>query len=270
MSLELAPLLGTLLVAGALIGVLAGLFGVGGGAISVPVFFDVFRIVGLTDEVAMPLAVGTSLAMIVPTSVLSARQHAARGTLDPAVLRAWLLPVLAGVVAGSALARFAAPELFQGVFVCVASLLATRLLFGAGRRPLRDTLPGRAAMSAYGVAIGLSSALMGIGGGALSTIVLTAHGRSMIQAVSTSAGVGALIAVPGAIGYALAGWGKPGLPPDALGYVSTLTLALTLPTTLLTTRFGVGMAHALKRETLSRLFGVFLLVVVARFLATWV
>lgn len=262
---SLAPLLIALLVAGALIGVLAGLFGVGGGAISVPVFFEVFRIVDLADEVAMPLAVGTSLALIVPTSVLSAYQHAQRGTLDMAVLKAWWLPVLCGVAVGAALARDAEPELFQIVFVCVASLLSVKLLSRTGQWRLRDTLPGRVAMSLYGILLGLISALMGIGGGALSNIVLTAHGRSMIQAVSTAAGVGTLIAVPGMLGYMLAGWGKPGLPFDAVGYVSLLTLALTLPTTLLTTRLGVRMAHALKRETLTRLFGVFLLLVVVRF-----
>ncbi|MGI9293156.1 MAG: sulfite exporter TauE/SafE family protein [Pseudomonadales bacterium] len=264
--LSLAPLLGALLLSGAVIGVLAGLFGVGGGAISVPVFFDVFRIVGLVDEVAMPLAVGTSLAMIVPTSVLSACEHARKGTLEVAVLKAWLLPILSGVAIGAALARVAQPALFQGVFVVVAGLLATKLLFGMGNWQLSDTLPGRFAMSIYGVVLGLASALMGIGGGALSNLVLTAHGRSMIQAVSTSAGVGMLIAVPGTVGYMLAGWGKPGLPFDAIGYISMLTLVLTLPTALLTTKLGVRLAHSLTRETLTRLFGVFLLLVVLRFL----
>ena len=218
----------------------------------------------------MPLAVGTSLALIVPTSVLSARQHAQRGTLDMAVLKAWLLPVLSGVAVGAVLAREAEPELFQIVFVCVAGLLSVKLLSGTGQWRLRDTLPGRFAMSIYGILLGLISALMGIGGGALSNIMLTAHGRSMIQAVSTSAGVGVLIAVPGTLGYMLAGWGKPDLPFDAVGYVSLLTLALTLPTTLLTTRLGVRMAHALKRETLTRLFGVFLLLVVVRFVVALV
>jgi len=263
---SLAPLLVALLLAGALIGVLAGLFGVGGGAISVPVFFDVFRIVGLADSIAMPLAVGTSLAMIVPTSVLSARNHARKGTLDVAVLKSWLLPILSGVAIGAALARSAQPALFQGVFVAVAGVLAAKMLLGLGNWQLRDTLPGRLAMSIYGVVLGLASALMGIGGGALSNLILTAHGRSMIQAVSTSAGVGLLIAVPGTVGYMLAGWGKPGLPFDAIGYVSVLTLALTLPTALLTTKLGVRLAHALTQETLTRLFGVFLLTVVVRFL----
>lgn len=261
-----APVLGALVVSGAVIGVLAGLFGVGGGAISVPVFFDVFRIAGMVDGVAMPLAVGTSLAMIVPTSLLSAREHALKGTLDLTVLKAWALPILAGVTIGAGLARHAQPALFQLVFVLIATLLAVKLLVGKGPWLLRDSLPGTITMSTYGFTLGIVSSLMGIGGGALSNMVLTAHGKTMIQAVSTSAGVGLLIAIPGTIGYILAGWGKPDLPVDAIGYVSLLTLAVTLPTTLLTTKIGVRLAHTMSRATLTKAFGIFLSMVAMRFL----
>ncbi|GGD27668.1 sulfite exporter TauE/SafE family protein [Sinisalibacter lacisalsi] len=253
-----------LVLAGALIGVLAGLFGVGGGAISVPVFYEVFRLTSVPEGVAMPLAVGTSLAIIIPTSIVSARAHARRGTVDFALLRSWIFPVLVGVVAGSVIARFAPSELFQIVFVAVASINAVKMLVGGNWR-LRDSLPGRAATALSGAVIGLLSALMGIGGGAISNLFLTLHGRSMREAVSTSAGVGVLIAIPGAIGYMAAGWGKPGLPFDAIGYVSVLTLLVTLPTTLLTTRFGAGLAHAIPKELLTRLFGLFLLLVSIRF-----
>lgn len=265
-SLEtLLPVLLLLGVAGGLIGLLAGLFGVGGGAISVPVFFEVFRLAGVIDSDAMPLAVGTSLAMIVPTALLSTREHARRGAVDFALLRTWALPMLAGVVCGAVLARDAAPALFQGVFVAVALVNATKLLAGNPRWLLRETLPGRATMAALGALIGLLSALMGIGGGALSTMILTVHGRPIHAAVATSAGVGVLIAVPGTLGYIAAGWGRPGLPPDAVGFVSLAALALTMPTALLTTRMGVRLAHALSKQTLSRLFGAFLLLVAARF-----
>jgi len=260
-----APLIVALLLSGALVGVLAGLFGVGGGAISVPVFFEVYRIIGLVDDVAMPLAVGTSLALIVPTSLLSAREHARKGTLEKAVLKIWLVPILCGVAIGTGMARFASPALFQGVFVVIATLLACKLLFSNVKWQWRDTLPGTALMSLYGIVLGLASSLMGIGGGALSNTILTAHGMPMIRAVSTSAGVGLLIALPGAIGYIIAGMGKQGLPFDAVGYVSILTVILTLPTTLLTTKIGVRLAHAMTAKMLTRLFGCFLLLVVFRF-----
>ena len=191
------PLITALLMSGAAIGVLAGLFGVGGGAISVPVFYETFLRLGTGPDVAMPLAVGTSLAMIVPTSILSARSHAAKGTLDMAVLRAWAVPVLIGVALGSVLARQADAALFQIVFVLVAGTNAAKLLFARGPWKLRDEMPGPAGSSLYGFIVGLLSALMGIGGGAISNLILTLNGRSMHQAVSTSAGVGVLIAIPG-------------------------------------------------------------------------
>lgn len=263
----LGLVLAALLAAGAVIGVLAGLFGVGGGAISVPVFFEVFGLVGLSDEVRMPLAVGTSLAVIVPTAIVSARAHARRGTVDFDLLRAWALPVLLGVALGSALARFAEPALFQIVFVVVATINAAKLLFANAAWKVRDTMPGRVGTGLYGALVGLLSALMGIGGGAISNLILTLHGRPIHQAVSTSAGVGVLIAIPGTVGYILAGWGKPGLPFDALGYVSLLALVLTVPTSLLTTRLGVRLAHALSRRALGKMFGGFLLLVAARFLS---
>ena len=259
------PLIAALLMSGAAIGVLAGLFGVGGGAISVPVFYETFLRLGTDPDVAMPLAVGTSLAMIVPTSILSARSHAAKGTLDMAVIRAWAVPVLIGVALGSVLARQADAALFQIVFVLVAGTNAAKLLFARGPWKLRDDMPGPIGTSLYGFAVGILSALMGIGGGAISNLILTLNGRSMHQAVSTSAGVGVLIAIPGAVGYVLAGSGKEGLPFDAMGYVSLLALVFTVPTALLTTRIGVRLAHRMSRDTLGRLFGIFLSLVCLRF-----
>lgn len=255
-----------LIVAGIAIGFLAGLFGVGGGAVSVPVFFEVFRFTGNADDIAMPLAVGTSLAMIVPTAFVSAREHARRGNLDMQVLKLWAMPVLAGVMIGTVIAGIADARFFQIVFMLVAGFLSLRMLLGGSGWQIATTLPGRKLLSVYGAIIGLLSALMGIGGGALSTMVLTLHGRPIHEAVSTSAGVGVLIAVPGSIGYVIAGWNKPGLPHDALGFISLLALLITLPAALLMTRYGVRMAHTRSRQQLSRLFGLFLLVVALRFM----
>lgn len=254
-----------LIVAGALIGLLAGLFGVGGGAISVPVFYETFLFMDAPADIAMPLAVGTSLAMIIPTSILSARTHAEKGALDMPHLRAWALPVTAGVLIGSAVARYAPAEVFQIVFAAVAGFNAFKMLFVRKPWLIRDGLPGEPLRGLYGGIVGLLSALMGIGGGAISNLILTLHGWTMHRAVATSAGVGLLIAIPGAIGYVIAGWGKPDLPPDAVGFVSLAALVLTLPTALLTTRRGARLAHALSRETLTRLFGLFLAIVAIRF-----
>lgn len=262
----LLPLIVVLTLAGALIGFLAGVFGIGGGGISVPVFYEVFQALGHAPDVAMPLAVGTSLAVIIPTSIQSSRGHFKRGTVDMDLLRVWALPVLAGVVLGTAIARFAAPQVFQIVFVGVAGINATKLLSGGAGWRLRDSLPGKAALRAYGAGIGLVSALMGIGGGAVSNLIMTLHNVPIHRAVSTSAGVGVLIAIPGTIGYMVAGWGQPDLPPDSIGFVSLATFALTIPASILTTRFGVALAHRLSRKHLERAFGIFLLAVCLRFL----
>jgi uncharacterized membrane protein YfcA len=262
----LLPLIAALALAGALIGFLAGLFGIGGGAISVPVFYEVFQTLGHAPDLAMPMAVGTSLAVIIPTSIQSSRGHFQRGTVDMGLLRLWAFPVLLGVAAGSIIARFAAPQVFQLVFAAVAAVNAVKLLVGGSGWRLRDSLPGKIATSAYGAGVGLVSALMGIGGGAVSTLILTLHNVPIHRAVSTSAGVGVLIAIPGTLGYMLAGWGRPDLPQDAIGFVSLATFALTIPTSILTTRFGVALAHRLSRRRLEMAFGLFLAAVCLRFI----
>lgn len=255
-----------LLASGAATGILAGVFGVGGGALMVPVLFEVFRLLAIPEATAMPLAVGTSLAIIVPTSIRSYRGHLARGAVDTGLLRAWAVPVIAGVVVGSALARFAPPEVFQGVFVLIAGLNAVKLISGSNRWNIAPDLPRGPGLKAYGAAIGLASSLMGIGGGQVANIIMTMHGRLIHNAVATSAGIGVLVSIPGAIGYMLAGLGQPDLPADAIGFVSFLGLLLFAPTTVLTTGIGVRIAHALSRRRLEFALGVFLGLVSLRFL----
>lgn len=252
---------------GAVMGVLAGLFGVGGGAISVPILFELFGILGVAEEVRMPLAVGTSLAIIIPTSLRSAQGHYRKGMVDMALLRAWAVPILVGVALGSFVARYADPWVFQVVFVFVAGVNAIKLLFGRIGWRLGEDLPRGAALYVYGAVTGLLSALMGIGGGAISNLIMTLHGRPIHQAIATSAGVGVLISIPGTVGFILAGWGQPGLPFDAVGFVSLLGLALLVPTSLMTAQLGVRLAHALSRRTMEKLFGSFLVLVCLRFLS---
>src|SRR6266436_6790077 len=157
--LELALLL---VAVGTLSGFLAGVFGIGGGAILVPVFYECFRLAGVPLEVRMPLCIGTSLAIIIPTSIRSFRAHYARGAVDMQILRAWWLPVLAGVLAGSLTARYAPERLFKIVFVAVAWSAAARLLVGRANWKFGDDLPQRPLMRIYGFFIGLLSTLMGI------------------------------------------------------------------------------------------------------------
>ena len=195
---ELAWLAVALLAAGAVTGILAGVFGVGGGAVVVPVLYELFVIIGIPEEVRMPLCVGTSLAVIIPTSIRSFNAHRRKGAVDMSIVKIWALPVIIGVVLGSYVARFAPADVFKGVFVVVAGISAFRLLFGRESWKISDTMPGNPVMRAYGVLIGVLSSLMGIGGGQLSNLFMTFYGRPIHQAVATSSGLGVLISIPGA------------------------------------------------------------------------
>lgn len=261
---DLALLAVALVVAGAVTGVLAGIFGVGGGAVIVPVLYELFRIMGVPEDVRMPLCVGTSLAIIIPTSISSYRAHLKRGTVDKDILRAWAVPVILGVVLGSIAARWAAPAVFKLVFVMVAGVNAARLI-GNFNWKLGDDMPKGPLLRAYGFVTGILSALMGIGGGQISNMLMTFHGRSIHQAVSTSAGLGVLISIPGALGYMAAGLGKADLPPLSIGFVSLLGFVLFSPVSVFTAPIGVKIAHAMSKRSLELAFGIFLLIVSLRF-----
>lgn len=256
----------SLVVAGALTGLLAGVFGVGGGALVVPVLYEVFRVIGVPEDVRMPLCVGTSLAVIIPTSIRSFNAHRAKGMVDMSILKIWAVPVVLGVVLGSYIARFAPPDLFKIIFVIVAVFSALRLLFAADRWKLGAQMPGKLLMSIYGAVIGVLSALMGIGGGQLSSLFMTFYGRPIHQAVATSSGLGVIISIPGALGFIYAGWPKMAvLPPLSLGYVSLIGFLLFVPTSVWTAPIGARLAHRLSKRKLEVVFGLFLLTVAGRF-----
>ena len=273
--LELALLL---VVVGALAGFLAGLFGIGGGAILVPVFYECFRLAGVPLEVRMPLCIGTSLAIIIPTSIRSFRAHHARGAVDMAILKSWLAPIVIGVIVGSITARFAPERLFKIVFVGVAWTAATRLILARESWTFGEDLPGGALMKLYGFVVGLLSTLMGIGGGLFLNLLMTFYGRPIHQAVATSSALAVLISIPGALGYVYAGWPAaahyPGVAalqwPFALGYVSLIGAVLVMPTSLFTAPLGVRAAHAMSERMLEVAFGGYLFIVGLRFaLSLW-
>jgi uncharacterized membrane protein YfcA len=263
-----------LLGAGAITGLLAGVFGVGGGTVIVPVLYELFQSVGVPEEVRMPLCVGTSLAIIIPTSVRSFNAHRAKGAVDMAILKQWAIPVIVGVAMGSFIARYAPADLFKAVFVVVAGISAIRLLFGKDSWRLGLDMPGKLVMNIYGWVIGVLSSLMGIGGGQLSNLFMTFYGRPIHQAVATSSGLGVLISIPGALGYIYAGWPRAAEYPDvaalqfplSIGYVSLVGMILFVPTSVLTAPLGAKLAHALSKRKLEVAFGIFLLLISLRFL----
>jgi uncharacterized membrane protein YfcA len=264
---DLAAFVLAVAAAGIVTGLLAGLFGVGGGAVIVPVLYQVFAALDVPEAVRMHLCVGTSLAIIIPTSIQSFRTHRSKGATRMDVLKLWAAPVVLGTVLGTFFAAFAPGLLLKAVFVVVAGANAVRNLAGRDDWRIAHDFPGPLAMRAYGFIIGLASALIGIGGGAISNMIFSFHGRSIHQAVATSAGLGVLISIPGTLGYVLGGLREMAiLPPLSLGYVSLVALVVIAPITTLAAPFGARLAHRLPRRKLEVGFGVFLALVCARFL----
>jgi uncharacterized membrane protein YfcA len=266
---ELLWLAAAIVAGGVVTGILAGLFGIGGGAIIVPVLYEVLRIIGVSDEVRMQLCVGTSLAIIVPTTIRSYLAHRAKGAVIHEVVRAWSAPAVAGVAIGSVMAAFAPSAVFKLAFVAVALLVGAKFLFGRDSWRIAGELPGRAAMIAYGLLIGLASSLMGVSGGSVSNIVQTLYGIPIHNAVATSAGLGVPITIAGTLGYILAGLPKQTLlPPLSIGFVSLIGVAVMAPVSSFTASYGARLAHAMPRRRLEIAFGVFLLLVATRFIVS--
>ena len=268
---ELLLLAALIVAAGVVTGILAGLFGIGGGALIVPVLYEVFRVLGVPDEVRFQLCVGTSIAIIVPTNVLSFRIHRDKGAVMMDVVRQWAVPAVVGVAAGSAIAGFASAAVLKLAFVLVGSVIALKLLVGRDSWRLADDLPGRAAMTGYGFFVGLCASLMGISGGSIANMILTLHGRSIHSAVATSAALGVPITIAGTIGYLIAGLPHQALlPPFSVGFVSLIGFALMAPVSSFTAPYGARLAHALSKRSLEIAFGCFLLIVCVRFIVSLV
>ena len=268
---ELIWLAVAIMAAGVVTGLLAGLFGIGGGAVIVPVLFEVFGLLGVPEEVRMQLCVGTSLAIIVPTAVRSYRAHRAKGLVIPAVMRSWAVPAVIGVAAGSVTAAFAPAEVFKLAFIVIAGVIAAKLLAGRETWVLGRSLPGRAGMTGYGFLIGLASSLMGISGGSPATMIMTLYGVRIHNAVATSAGLGVPIAIAGTLGYLIAGLPHRALlPPLSIGFVSVIGVVMIAPISSWIAPLGARLAHALPRRRLEIGFGLFLIAASLRFLVSLV
>ncbi len=251
--------------AGGVTGILAGLFGIGGGAILVPILMEFLNFQNVEPSVQAHIAVGTSLAIIIPTSIRSFRAHQKRGAPDEALLRNWVIMVPLGVVIASFIVAFVSGEVLKTVFAVVALLIAIKMLFNRAKWSLGEDLPPQPIKGGVGFFIGFISTFMGIGGGNLNNVFMTSYGRPIHQAVATSAGLGVLISVPAAITYVVTGWGNPDLPPFSFGYINLLAFILIMPISMLVAPLGVKMAHGLSKRHMEIAFGVFLILVSARF-----
>lgn len=253
-----------MLLTGAFSGIIAGLLGVGGGIVIVPVMEVSLAFLGVDPAVRMHIAVATSLAVIVPTSMSSAFAHYRRQSVDWGIVRRWSPLIFVGAIAGIGISTLVSGRVLSGVFAIAAALLAINMMTHASDHRLGDHLPKNPLARSMPFGIGTLSTLMGIGGGSMTVPALTMYGRPIHLAVGTSALLGLVIAVPSATGYIITGWDDPRLPDVSFGYVNIIGFALIAPTSVLFAPLGARIAHAVSRRTLGSVFGVFLLIAAIR------
>jgi uncharacterized membrane protein YfcA len=249
-----------MLATGTVAGVLAGLFGIGGGIVIVPVLETALGLLGVDPAIRMHVAVGTSLATIIPTSISSARAHYKRNSVDIEIVKRWAIFVLLGALLGAFIASLVHSRILALVFATLAFLVALKMLFMPSSRNLTDKVPTGPLVPVIPTAIGCFSSMMGIGGGTFSVMTLTLFNEPIHRAVGTAALFGLVISLPGTLGFAIAGWGDPRIPPGSLGYVSLVGFACIAPATVLAAPLGAKIAHAFSAQRLNMLFGAFLVI----------
>lgn len=262
--MEMLPLAALMLATGAVGGVLAGLLGVGGGIVIVPVLDTALGFANVDPAIRMHIAVATSLATIVPTSIASSRAHHKRGAVDFGLLKRWAAPIVVGSIIGTFIATRVDGTVLSAMFGVIALLVAIKMLLPLDDVVLANDVPRGVAAPLLPASIGMLSSMIGIGGGSLSVPSLTLCNQTIHRAVGTAALFGLLISLPGAITYIITGWGDPRLPPGSLGYVSLFGFALISPMTILTAPLGAKLAHSLSKRRLGTLFGCFLFIVSSR------
>ena len=250
---------------GAVVGVLAGLLGIGGGLVIVPMLIFCFTWQEIPQESMMHLALGTSMASIIFTSISSFRAHHKRGAVNWAVVRRIVLGIFVGTFLGSCFAAHLSTAFLKGFFVIFLYYMAVQMLIDKKPKPSRQ-IPGHVGMFGVGNVIGAVSSLVGIGGGNLSVPYMVWCNMAFHHAIGTSAAIGFPIAVAGTIGYLYNGWGHPGLPPYAVGYIYLPALVGLVCASVLTAPMGVRLAHSLPVSRLKRIFACLLLVVATRIL----
>ncbi|GGB20545.1 sulfite exporter TauE/SafE family protein [Allosediminivita pacifica] len=250
---------GMAVVAGMFGGVLAGLLGVGGGIVIVPALYISLSLTGMDPGLTMQVAVGTSLASIIFTSASSSWGHWQKGAIDTGLLKRWAPWILVGTVLGGVIGGLVSGQVLIAVFAAVALLVALDMIFRKASDGSATRNFSTPVWAASGVGAGMISAMMGIGGGTVCVPTLNFLGYDIRRAVGTSAAIGFVIGVPGAITYALTGLGQENLPPFSIGYVNLLALVCLVPLTTTFARVGVRLAHAIPRTRLRLLFGLFLI-----------
>jgi len=255
-----------LLTTGAIAGILAGLLGVGGGIVIVPVLIIVAEIFDIPQEVVMLTVVGTSLATIIPTSISSARAHSKRGAIDYDILRGWVPAIFVGALLGGIASKTLGSNGLTLIFGTVALIVSVNLALPKPIVLASAPPSARVGQSVVALPIGFLSALMGIGGGTLSVPVMSMMSVAVHRAIATASVFGLAIAVPAVCGFVWNGIGVDGRPPASLGFVNIPAAVIIFSMSVLTAPLGAKLAHALDARPLKLAFAVFLAVSGARML----
>lgn len=255
-----------LLVAGFAMGFLAGLFGIGGGAILVPVLYEAFTAIGVDRAIVMHLCLGTALAVMIPTSITSFKGHRAKGIVDEDFLRRVAPWIVGGVLLGVVIARYVNSETLQWIWAIAGLGLALKMAIGRDDWRIADDVPKGPVVEIVALLIGLISALMSVGGASFMITFMALYGRQLLPSVATSSGLGPLIGIPGTLGFMWAGWGVAGLPFGSLGYVSLIGAAIIIPVSVYAAPIGVRVSHGAPKRQLEMAFAAFLGLMSLRFL----
>lgn len=256
-----------LIATGVFAGILAGLLGVGGGIVIVPVLFFLFQSFGISPESAMLVATATSLATIVPTSISSMRAHNKKGNVDFDLLKRWAAFILIGVLVGSWTVTRVDGTILTILFGSIASLSALNMLFRTGKSALYQQLPNQAGQSVMGASIGFFSAMVGIGGGTMSVPLLTLYNYPAHKAVGTAAAIGLIISLPAALTMLIFGTTPTDAPTGTFGLVNLVALICIVPLTVLFAPLGASLAAKLDAAKLKKIFAIVLLFTGVRMLA---
>ncbi|WCT73813.1 sulfite exporter TauE/SafE family protein [Sphingomonas naphthae] len=258
----LLPLI-ALLAAGLFAGFTAGLFGVGGGFVVVPALVIVLPLLGGSKEAMTHVAIGTSAATIIVTSIRSLRSHAKRGAVEWEVLKTWAPWITGGCVIGVLLASHVDGHVLKLIFATGVALMSLNFILPRMEKVLSENMPGGLPRAAIAGGLGTFSALLGIGGGTIAIMVMTLCGRTIHRAIATASGIGTLIAIPTTLGFAIIGFGEAGLPWGSLGYINVPATVAIASMSLITAPLGVAAAHSLPAKPLKRVFGAYLVVIAA-------
>lgn len=260
------PTLAALIATGIVAGLLAGLLGVGGGIVIVPILYFLFQAFGVSADSAMVIATATSLATIVPTSISSIRAHHKKGNVDFALLKVWGGFILLGVLLGSYLVTRVNGQVLTTLFGIIATLSAVNMLFGS-KSALFQNLPGKAGQATMGGSVGLFSSLVGIGGGTLTVPILTFCNYPAHRAVGTAAAVGLIISLPAAITMLVIGVTPSDAPVGTVGLVNLVGFLCIVPLTVIFAPIGAHLASKLNASKLKKIFAVVLLITGVRMLS---